>query len=505
MLPNMSPRRFFVSLACLAALAVAGCSSGSPGITTPIAPVPKGDTTPPALAREMRGLWIATVANIDWPTRTGLTAAQQQAELIDLFDRANTAGLNAVMFHVRPASDAVYQSAIEPWAAMLTGVQGQDPGYDPLAFAVREAHARGLELHAWINPFRAGNARDTALLASSHLFRTRRNLLRVYGSQLWLDPGEPAIHDHSINVVRDIIERYDVDGVHADDYFYPYQENDAQGRVIDFPDSASYARSGSTLSRADWRRNNVDRFVERLYNEVHRIKPTLKVGLSPFGIWRPGFPAGVNGLDAFASIYADSRKWLQQGWVDYLAPQLYWSIAAPQQSYPALLDWWLSQNPTGRHVWPGLAAYRVADGTASAFSTSEIPNQITMTRARSGGTGHILYNANSTLKKSSGAVAASLATLYASRALVPAYTWLGAVPPAAPTVTVAGRTMQMLPGTGAAPRWWVVRTRSATVWTTKVVFGDLRTLALSQDVDRAVLNAVDQSGNMSSGAVWKAP
>ncbi|MBC8087346.1 MAG: family 10 glycosylhydrolase [Phycisphaerae bacterium] len=501
----MPLRRFAFPFTLVTLLALAGCAAGSTGITTPVTPVPTGDTTPPPIPREMRGVWIATVANIDWPTRTGLTAMQQQAELIDLFDRANAAGLNAVMFHVRPAADAVYQSALEPWAAMLTGVQGQDPGFDPLAFAVREAHARGLELHAWINPFRAGNAKDTALLASSHLFRTRRALLRVYGSQLWLDPGEPAIHDHSINVVRDIVERYDVDGVHADDYFYPYQENDAAGRLIDFPDSGSYARSGSTLSRADWRRNNVDRFVERLYSEVHRVNPALKVGLSPFGIWRPGFPTGVNGLDAFASIYADSRKWLQQGWVDYLAPQLYWSIAAPQQSYPALFDWWLLQNPTGRHVWPGLAAYRVADGTASAFSTSEIPSQVTMTRARSGGTGHILYNANSTLKKSSGAVAASLSTLYASRALVPAYPWLDAVAPSAPTVTVSGRTMQMLPGPGEAPRWWVVRTRASATWSTKVVFGDLRTLALSQDIDRAVLTAVDQAGNVSSGAVWKAP
>lgn len=504
MLPHMPLRRFALPV-IVVALVLSGCASGSPGVTTPVTPVPTGDTTPPAITREMRGLWIATVANIDWPTRTGLSVAQQQAELIDLFDRASTAGLNAVMFHVRPAADAVYQSALEPWAALLTGVQGQDPGFDPLAFAVREAHARGLELHAWINPFRAGNSRDTALLAAAHLFRTRRSLLRVYGSQLWLDPGEPAVQDHSINVVRDIIERYDVDGVHADDYFYPYQQNDATGRLIDFPDSGSYARSGSTLSRADWRRNNVDRFVERMYGEVHRVKPNLKVGISPFGIWRPGFPSGVNGLDAYASIYADSRKWLQNGWIDYLAPQLYWAIAAPQQSYPALFDWWLQQNPTGRHVWPGLAAYRVSDGTASAFSATEIPNQITMTRARSGGTGHILYNANSTLKKSSGAVAASLATLYAAKALVPAYPWLDAVPPSTPTVTMAGRTMQMLPGPGEAPRWWVLRTRSAAAWNTRIVFGDLRTLTLTQDADRVVLNAVDQAGNLSNSAQWKSP
>ena len=343
---------------------VAACSPAShvAGPPQPVLP----DTAAPAIEHEMRGLWIATVANIDWPSRAALSADQQRAELVDILDRAAAAGFNAIIFHVRPAADAVYQSTIEPWGAMLSGVQGTDPGYDPLAFAVQEAHARGLELHAWINPFRAGNTVDSARLASSHLFNTRRDLVRVYGTQLWLDPGEPAVHDHVMRVVSDIVQRYDVDAIHADDYFYPYLQTDAGGRTIDFPDSATYARSGSGLTRADWRRANVDRFIERLYREVHASKPTLDVGISPFGIWRPGNPPGIAGLDAYATIFADSRKWLQEGWVDYLAPQLYWSIAAPQQSFPALLDWWILQNARGRHVWPGLAAYRVGDGTASA-------------------------------------------------------------------------------------------------------------------------------------------
>lgn len=451
----------------------------------------------------MRGVWIATVANIDWPSRTGLTVAAQQAELTDLLTRAQAAGLNAVMFHVRPASDAVYSSSIEPWAAMLTGTQGQDPGFDPLAFAVTEAHARGLQLHAWINPFRAGNSKDTLALAATHLFRTRRELLRVYGTQLWLDPGEPAVQDHVMRVVDDIVRRYDVDGVHADDYFYPYQENDAAGKLIDFPDSGSYARSGSTLSRADWRRNNVDRFVQRMYGEVHGIKPTITVGISPFGIWRPGNPASVNGLDAYATIYADSRKWLQQGWVDYLAPQLYWSIAAPQQSYPALLDWWIAQSSAGRYVWPGLAAYRVADGTTSAFSATEISDQVTTTRARPAGSGTILYNANSTLKKGSGAVASSLSTLYAVPALVPAMKWLDATPPLPPQVTVDDRTVLLTPGTGEATRWWVIRWKGTKGWTTQLAFGDTRSLTLNSVPSRVIVTAADQSGNLSGDAEWR--
>lgn len=493
-------------LPLLATVALFACSGGTmtavpilPAVPTPV------DTGPPTIQREMRGLWIATVANIDWPSRSSLTAEQQRAELDDILDRAAAGGFNSVFLHIRPAADAVYSSSIEPWGAMLTGTQGKDPGYDPLTYAVAGAHARGLELHAWINPFRAGNSKDTANLAASHLFNTRRELLRVYGSQLWLDPGEPAAHDHVMRVVSDIVQRYDVDGIHADDYFYPYQENDAAGRLIDFPDSGSFARSGSTLSRADWRRANVDRFVERMYREVHALKPTIKVGISPFGIWRPGNPASVNGLDAYATIYADSRKWLQQGWVDYLAPQLYWAIGAPQQSYPALLDWWLAQNTMNRHVWPGLAAYRVADGTTSAFSAVEIPDQIRMTRTRSGGTGHLLYNTTSTLKKSNGAVVTSLASLYSTRALVPAAPWLDATPPPIPIVSATARVIQMTPGAGELPRWWVVRSHSAGGWTTRISFGDQRSLTLDVLPDRILLSAVDQAGNVSGSAAWPSP
>lgn len=499
----MITRRPTAAVTALAALVALGACSSDPPIVAPVPekPLPV-DTAPPAIQREMRGLWIATVANIDWPSRSNLTADQQRAEFDDILDRAANAGFNAIFFHVRPASDAVYASTLEPWGAMLTGTQGKDPGYDPLSYAIAGAHARGLELHAWINPFRAGNSKDTASLAPSHLFNTRRDLLRVYGSQLWLDPGEPAVQDRVMEVVGDIARRYDVDGIHADDYFYPYQENDASGKLIDFPDSASYVRSGSTLSRADWRRSNVDRFVERMYRELHAIKPAIKVGISPFGIWRPGFPPGVNGLDAFATIYADSRRWLQEGWVDYLAPQLYWAISAPQQSFPALLDWWIAQSAKGRHVWPGLAAYRVADGTASAFTSAEIPDQVRATRTRTAGTGHLLYNTTSTLKRSNGAVAASLSSLYATRAVVPASPWLDSTPPDAPLLTVSSRTIQITPAGSEAARWWLVRARSAAGWTTRLVFGDQRSFALDSPPDRVLVSAVDQAGNISASAEW---
>jgi uncharacterized lipoprotein YddW (UPF0748 family) len=460
---------------------------------------------PPPITREMRGLWVATVANIDWPSRTTLTADQQRAELDDILDRAKSAGFNAVILQVRSASDATYASSLEPWAALLSGTQGTNPGYDPLAYAVAQAHARGLELHAWINPFRAGSASDSAKLAPTHIFRTRRDLVRVYGGALWLDPGEQDVQDQVIRVVRDITQRYDVDGIHADDYFYPYPVNDSAGRRLDFPDSVTYARSGSTLTRDDWRRANVDKFIERMYREVHAVKPTIKVGLSPFGIWRPGNPPGVSGLDAYTAIYADSRKWLQQGWVDYLAPQLYWANSAPQQSFSALLDWWISQNTLGRNLWPGLAAYRVGDGTANAFSATEIADQIRLARARPGATGELLYNTNSTLKKNGGAVAASIAPLYADVAIVPASPWLDSIPPSPPTVSVGGATVSIVPGAGEAARWWLVRARSDGTWRTTLVFGDQRSVTLPSSPERVLVNAIDEAGNASVEARWARP
>ena len=483
------------TIAAAFGLVLASCSS-------PTEPGAGPDPVPPGILREMRGVWIATVANIDWPSSKTLSAAQQQAELIDLLDRAANGGFNTVIFHVRPAGDAVYASTLEPWASMLTGTQGTSPGYDPLAFAVQAAHDRGLELHAWINPFRAGNASDTANFAALHIFKARRDLARIYGSQVWMDPGEPDVQDRTMAAVLDIVTRYDIDGIHADDYFYPYQERNSSNQIIGFPDTATWTRSGTSLTIDDWRRANIDKFVERMYREVHTVKPTLKVGISPFGIWRPGYPSGVNGLDAYATIYADARKWLRSGWVDYMAPQLYWSLSAPQQGFQPLLDWWIAESVAGRHVWPGLAAYRVADGTASAYSSTEIPNQVTATRARAKGTGHLLYNANSTLKRNAGAVAASLAPLYLQRALVPASPWLDAAAPPAPTITVSGATLSITAGAGEAPRWWYVRAAIASGWWTRVIFAAKTTVALPGPASEVIVNAVDRAGNASGDAHW---
>lgn len=516
----------------IAALVLAAACSSDPTApgTTPEppgggGPPPSAADTAPSPRRELRGLWTATVANIDWPSRAGLTAAQQQAELVNILDRAVAARLNAVILHVRPAADALYASTVEPWSRYLTGTQGQSPGYDPLTFAVAQAHERGLDLHAWVNPFRAGNVSDTTRFAPTHVWNARRDLARVYGTQLWMDPGLPEVQERTLSVVKDIVQRYDVDAVHLDDYFYPYLERDAQNRLIDFPDSLAYARyNPRALARADWRRDNINRFVQRLYGEVHAVKSWVRVGISPFGIWRPGNPAGVTGLDAYAEIYADSKLWLNNGWVDYFAPQLYWSLASTGQSYTALLGWWAAQNTQRRHLWPGNATYRVFDGSAG-FSPAEIANEVTATRATAGApggaSGNVMYNTTTTLFSGGGSVAAALvAGVYQARAVPPATPWLDAVPPVAPTVvvtagatTATGRTytLRLTPGDAAdAPRWWVIQERAAGQWAEpRLVWGATRSLDVEVPtaagaLERVSVRAADAVWNLGPPALWRA-
>lgn len=511
----MSSRR--VSQVALAATVtlLAACGGGDTptapggGTVTPPPPPPPVAFTVPTIAREFRGMWIATVANIDWPSRTGLTPAQQQAELVALLDVAQQTGLNAVVLQVRAAGDAIYPSSLEPWSRIFDGIQGSNPGYDPLAYAVQQARLRGIELHAWFNPFRAGNLRDTLTLSPQHFAVRRPDLVRKCG-QLWFDPGENAVQDHAIAVMRDVVTRYNVDAVHIDDFFYPYPDT-----CTSFPDSATYARyrnGGGALSLADWRRDNVNRFVERMYREVHDAAPLARVGISPFGIWRPGNPTGIVGLDAFTSIFADSRKWLQSGWVDYFAPQLYWSIASTGQSFPALLGWWAQQNTQRRHLWPGLASYRI-NADPAPFSGAEIPAQVQLIRngatTTGNATGSILYNGTS-VRSNRGGFASTLAGgLYASGAIPPATTWLDASAPTAPTLTVNASASTL--SIGMAPNdtdtWtFLLRWRVSGEWRQRVIPSTQRATELpAANIDGVVLNAIDRVGNASTDAVWRKP
>ena len=440
----------------------------------PVASVAQTGTEPPVVSREFRGVWVATVANIDWPSKPGLPVAQQKAELLAILDKSAELNLNAVVFQVRPAADALYASELEPWSAFLTGEQGKapEPFYDPLEFAVEEAHQRGLELHAWFNPYRALHPAAKGELAETHLSKTHPELVKKYGRYLWMDPGEKGVQDHSLAVVLDIVKRYDVDGVHLDDYFYPYKEMGDDGKILDFPDEPSYTRykeSGGTLERDDWRRQNVDTFIRRLYEETKAAKPWVQVGLSPFGIWRPGNPPQIQGFDAYAELYADSRKWLQEGWCDYFTPQLYWPVGQTAQDYPTLQNWWIEQNTKHRHIWPGLFTSRVGDPGRN-WDADVIKQQILATRAVEGATGNIHFSMKAIMQERPGLVP-MLKELYAEPALVPASPWLDDTAPEKPEAKfeTATRTLQLSATSDEPVARWVVQMKNGKKWTTKIV------------------------------------
>ena len=379
---------------------------------------------PPEPAREFRGFWVATVGNIDFPSKQGLGVKQLQGELRNIVRRAVDMHCNAIVFQVRPACDALYESKLEPWSEYLTGSQGKNPGIDPLAYLVAECRKAGIEIHAWFNPFRARPSVAKGKAHPKHISRTNPEMVRTYGSMQWLDPGDPRVRQHSLDVIADVVQRYDIDGVHIDDYFYPYRETDkGTGKEISFPDDATYSayrQGGGQLLRDDWRRSNVDVFVEAMYRRVHSIKSACLVGISPFGIWRPGFPAQIKGFDAYDQIYADSRKWLVEGWVDYFTPQLYWPIDRKPQSFPVLLNWWLSQNPHARHIWPGLYTGK--------YDATEIEYQIRTARGMDGASGHVHFSTKSLLKgdvrKGRSHAAHLRSRVYNTPAIVPASPWV---------------------------------------------------------------------------------
>ncbi len=471
---------------------------------------------PPEPQREFRGVWVATVANIDWPSKPGLSTSDQQSELIAILDHAVRLHLNAVIIQVRPACDALYESKIEPWSEYLTGQQGKPPSpyYDPLEFAVAEAHRRGLELHAWFNPYRARHS-DGHTLAGSHVSRTHPDLVRAYGHSLWLDPGSEAVQDYTVSVIMDVVKRYDIDGVHIDDYFYPYKEVDANKHVIPFPDDATwqaYLQSGGNLSREDWRRENVNTLIERLYREIKRDKSWVKFGISPFGIWRPGYPAQIKGFDAFDQLYADSRKWIQSGWCDYLSPQLYWPIKQPAQSYTSLLKWWVDQNAHGRHIWPGNYTSRVGDGSKNSWSRDEIVQQVESTRSQNGATGNVHFSMKPLLQNRAGVTDALIAGPYDQPALVPASPWLKDHTSNRPKFdvdvddTTGKSTLTWSPGGKQRPWLWVLQIQKSSKWTTLILPGDQKTLSLTpaspeKPPEAFALSAVNRTGERSQPVV----
>ena len=381
--------------------------------------------------REFRALWAASVWNGDFPSKAGLSTQQQQAELIAILDRMQSLNLNALILQVRPEGDALYRSLLEPWSSWLTGTQGKapEPFYDPLEFAIAQAHQRNIELHAWFNPYRARTS-ERIVNASSHLAVTNPDVVYRWDTQLWMDPGAKVVQDRTVNVILDVVRRYDVDGIHLDDYFYPYP---IAGQT--FPDDKTYRAyqvGGGTLSLADWRRENINRLVQRLATDIHAAKPHVKFGISPFGIYRPGQPPQIRGLDSYNQLYTDTLKWLQEGWIDYLSPQLYWRIDPPAQSYPVLLRWWADNNPKQRHLYPGNNLGALG---GNQWDVSEILNQIALTRQLTPqlALGNVFFSAKALAANHQGVGDRFRTTTYANLALPPAMPWLPATIPAIPT------------------------------------------------------------------------
>ena len=507
-------RRIAAALLLAAALCT-GCAVEPPAPAPPpppTAPAPAPtDAGPPAAPREFRAAWVATVANIDWPSQPGLAAATQRAEVLAILDRARAIGLNAIVLQVRPAGDAIYPSALEPWSEWLGGEQGRaptragEPAWDPLAFWIEQAHRRGLELHAWFNPFRARHPSATSELAPTHVAKAEPGIVEPYGEWLWMDPGEPRAAERMRAVVLDVVQRYDVDGVHIDDYFYPYPVPDGQGGERPFPDDAAwlhYLGRGGTLERADWRRDNVNRLIETLYGDVHRAKPWVRFGISPFGLPRPDRrPAGIEGFSQFDKLYADVEHWLQQGWLDYLAPQLYWPIAQTAQAFEVLLDNWLQANARGRHVWPGLFTSRIGAPT-NAYAPRELLAQLDALRARRGAGGHLHFSMAALLNNREGIADLLREGPYAEPALPPATPWLdepapGPLQVGLPSAAPGAPALALLPAQGAPLRHVVRWQRKGRAWSADPLPAlGLDAVPLDPDADIAVLAGVGRTGKL---------
>ncbi|MER6069057.1 family 10 glycosylhydrolase [Streptomyces sp. NPDC001817] len=351
----------------------------------------------PRAAAEMRGVWLATVSNRDWPSRPGLTADAQRAELVAHLDRAARDRLNTVIFQVRPTADALWPSPYEPWSEYLTGTQGRSPGWDPLGTAVREAHRRGLELHAWFNPYRIANHTDLSRLAASHPVRRHPDWAVPYGGKLYYNPGLPEVRAFVQRAMLDAVARYPVDAVHFDDYFYPYP---VAGQTFD--DDDAYDRYGGGFSsRAAWRRDNIDRLVKEMAAGIRKVRPGTRFGISPFGIWRNAStdPRGSDtraGVQTYDDLHADTRTWVRSHWIDYIVPQLYWNIGFAAADYAKLVDWWAGvAKGTKTRLYIGEALYRAgAAGQPPAWQDPvELSRHLTLAAGYPQVRGHVFFAA----------------------------------------------------------------------------------------------------------------
>ncbi len=416
-------------ISCCILLLIVGCAAQKTDVReTAVQAIPK-------VEREFRAAWIASVANINWPSKPGLSSEAQKEEALVLLDLLKDHHFNAAILQIRPQCDALYPSELEPWSYYLTGQQGKapEPFYDPLKFWVEQAHLRGIELHVWFNPYRAHHVSGKEVTEFSIVKKRPELVVKLKSGYYWMDPANPQTQDHSYAVVMDVVKRYDIDGVHFDDYFYPYPSyNDNE----DFPDDASWAayqQTGGKLSRGDWRREAVNIFIKRVYEGIKQEKPYVKFGLSPFGIWRPNNPASIQGFDQYEKLYADARLWLNEGWIDYWTPQLYWPVNQIPQSYPVLLGWWEQENKKKRHIWPGMSIGRLQ----GEKRVDETINQIMITRGiLPGNPGNVHWSIGPLLNDARLAQSI-LQGPYKRQALVPASPWLDNTPPEVPRLKTA--------------------------------------------------------------------
>ncbi len=376
--------------------------------------------------RELRAAWVATVTNLDWPSSPNLSTAQQKQELITLFDEMKRDGINTIIFQVRSECDAMYSSSFDPWSYWLTGSQGTAPFpyYDPLEFAIDEAHKRGMELHAWFNPYRAERSVDNYPNAPNHVTILHPDWVIQISTFKFLDPGLPMVRDYVTSVIYDIVSRYDVDGIHADDYFYPYPPN--QITTQDNQTFINYPRG--FVNKADWRRDNVNLLIAQVNDTIQSLKPWVKFGMSPFGIWKNGVPPGITGLSAYDDIYCDAIAWLHDRSIDYLTPQLYWPFGGGQD-YAKLQPWWAdSVSANGRHFYPGHAYYRIPNWT----NPSEMPNQIRFDRNNPKVQGGVFFRAKNFAENPKGVTDSLRNDLYRYKAILPIMNWKDIVNPNPP-------------------------------------------------------------------------
>lgn len=389
---------------------------------------------------EFRAAWIATIENIDWPSKKGLSTDSQKTEFIHLLDMLQHNGMNAVVVQIRPVADAFYPSQYEPWSEYLTGVQGKAPVpyYDPLQFMIAETHKRGMEFHAWMNPYRAVFNINKSSIAATHPTKIFKNWFLVYGNEKegykkYFDPGNPEARQFVVDVVKDVVKRYDVDAIHFDDYFYPYR---IPGK--EFPDAPSYQRFGHGMNKSEWRRSNVDSIILKLATAIKSIKPNVKFGISPFGVWRNKYQDSTGsdthaGQTNYDDLYADIVLWLKKGWIDYVVPQCYWEIGFAKADYPELIDWWAA-NSFERQVFIGHGLYR-AGSNAAWRSKNELPHQISMLRQYESIQGSVFFSAKNFYKNPNGWADSLRLHYYNTPALIPPMKWIDSIPPLEPVVT----------------------------------------------------------------------